>query len=123
MRIEVVLLVVHLLMLSIELLTVALILHLLHLLLIRHIVPVIVAYLLRPLLLERPHIDHSSAHTSIILIFIVALILSAPLLVVAIVIELLLATRQFSFAILDILVTRPLNLKRSAIIELRSNPM
>ena len=123
MRIEVVLLVVHLLMLSIELLTVALILHLLHLLLIRHIVPVIVAYLLRPLLLERPHIDHSSAHTSIILIFIVALILGTPLLVVAIVIELLLATRQFSFAILDILVTRPLNLKRSAIIELRSNPM
>jgi hypothetical protein len=123
MRIEVVLLVVHLLMLSIELLTVALILHLLHLLLIRHIVPVIVAYLLRPLLLNRPHVDHSRAHASIILIFIFALILGTPLLVVAIVIELLLATRQFAFAILGILVTRRLDLKRSTIIELRSNPM
>lgn len=123
MRIEVVLLVVHLLMLSIELLTVALILHLLHLLLIRHVVPVVVAYLLRPLLLKRPHVDHASAHASIILIFIVALILGTPLLVVAIVVELLLATRQFTFAILGILVTRPLDLKGSAIIELRSNPM
>ena len=110
-------------MLSIELLTVALILHLLHLLLIRHIVPVIVAYLLRPLLLKRPHIDHSGAHASIILIFIFALILGTPLLVVAIVIELLLATRQFTFAILGILVTRPLDLEGSAIIELWRNPM
>ena len=123
MRIEVVLLVVHLLMLSIELLTVALILHLLHLLLIRYVVPVIVAYLLRPLLLKRPHIDHSSTHASIILIFIFALILGTPLLVVAIIIELLLATRQFSFAILDILITRTFDLKLSAIIELRSNPV
>ena len=109
-------------MLSIELLTVALILHLLHLL-IGHVVPVIGAYLLRPLLLKRPHIDHSSTHASIILIFIFALILSTPLLVVAIVIELLLTTRQFSFAILDILVTRTLDLKLRAIIELRSNPV
>ena len=123
MRIEVVLLVVHLLMLSIELLTIALILHLMHLLLIRHIVPVIVAYLLRPLLLKRPHIDHPSAHATIILIFMFTLILGSPLLVVAIVIELLLTTRQFTFAILSILVTRPLDLKRSAIIELWSNPM